>query len=127
MAKEINLVETLGDLGCPGEMLELIDWWNMHPDQLGLGDRAALGLALQQLGERLVGSAREQALGRLGPEKEYRYEFVEGKVHFTWRAPTVITRVDTKKVRQAHPPDQEPEYYTQSEGRETVALSYAGG
>ena len=79
---------------------------------LRVGDKAAVGALLSQIGKVMTESAREEAKGLVGPEKEHRFEMVSGIAHFTYVAPTEQTRVNTDKVKAERPQKEHPDWWT---------------
>lgn len=120
-----ELMDTLFRSGIGGEALEaLIDLTVV--DNLGageLGNTARLGMALSQIGSDLMAHARDSAAGLCGPDKMYRFEFVDGGVHFTYRAPYSRHTANVKRLEQEHPKAECPEYWNESQVKETIAIS----
>lgn len=113
--------EILAEVGLSGSSIETLV--ENSPRQLTLGQMAKLGVALEQIGKQRTELAREAAKKLCGPEKEYRFEFVDDGVHFTYRTPYDRTSVNTKKVEAVYPKIGNPEWWNTSEVKETIAIS----
>ncbi|MDE2837151.1 MAG: hypothetical protein OXL97_06520 [Chloroflexota bacterium] len=117
-------INPLAELGAflPGDALERLAVLLAEPDARHTsGQLARLGAAFSSVGTSLTNAARDGMHGRLEGGKENGYAFESG-VLFKWRRPSVVTAVDTQRVRAAFPPTTRPDLYKTRETQGVVAV-----
>ena len=98
-------INPLAELGAflPGDALEQLAVLLAEPHARHTsGQLARLGAALSNVGASLTSAARDGMHDRLAGGDGYAFE---SGVLFKWRRPSVVTAVDTQRVRAAFPPD----------------------
>ena len=98
-------INPLAELGAflPGDALERLAVLLAEPHARHTsGQLARLGAAFSSVGTRLTDAARNGMHERLAGGDERAFE---SGVLFRWRRPSVVTAVDTQRVRAVFPPD----------------------
>ena len=118
-------INPLAELGAflPGDTLERLAVLLAEPDaRHSCGQLARLGAAFSSVGTRLTDAARSGMHDRLAGGEENGRAFESG-VLFKWRRPSVVTAVDTQRVRAAFPPTMRPDLYKRREMQGVVAVT----
>ena len=109
--KDLDVHKILVGLGMPEEMIEVLGEVNRLPELYDLEGRAALGLVLKHIGEKLLDISKKEALEKIGPDKEFRFEMEGELVKFSYRKSQVRTNVNVETVKVRNPQDKDPDYW----------------
>ena len=123
--KVLNVTEILVNLGLPEEVVTDLVSYGEYPDALEMGDRVMLGLALEQLGGKLVAAGKSEALELMGPDKIYRFNYEEGGIKFSFQGASTQTVLNTEKIKEWFPYEKNPEFYTERKVRAFVKVTPA--
>ncbi len=116
-------INPLAELGAflPGDALERLAVLLAEPHARHTsGQLARLGAAFSSVGASLTSAARDGMHDRLAGRDGYAFE---SGVLFKWRRPSVVTAVDTQRVRAAFPPTTRPDLYKTREVQGVVAVT----
>ena len=129
MAKQVfsDPVSELGRVLGGGSLERLKDVLTDGDAYFSAGELARMGAAFSQVGDMLTSDARAAVSpsieGMVGAEAR----IVDCGVTFAWRRGGESVRVDSRKVKELFPYEEEPELYARSVVRPSVAITIADG